>query len=97
MAANIVMGALKSHLNDKAIDIEKLNLSPVRILEMIQLIKIKFLALKLPKNSFFDDKATDVSALKLAEENELIQESDPMHYWNLLTSNFKIPRQSQSL
>ncbi len=78
MAANIVMGALKSHLNDKAIDIEKLNLSPVRISEMIQLIKEDKISSSKATQELFPlmIKQPDISALKLAEENQLIQESD---------------------
>ena len=78
MAANIVMGALKSYLNDKAIDIEKLNLSPVRISEMIQLIKEDKISSSKATQELFPlmINQPDVSALKLAEENQLIQESD---------------------
>ena len=38
MAANIVMGPIKSYLNEKAIDIDQINLPAFRISEMIQLI-----------------------------------------------------------
>ena len=78
MAANIVMGALKSHLNNKAIDIEKLNLSPLRISEMIQLIKEDKISSSKATQELFPlmIKQPDVSALKLAKENQLIQESD---------------------
>ena len=78
MAANIVMGPLKSHLNDKAIDIEEFNLSATRISEMIQLIKDGKIASSKAGQELFPlmVKSPDVTAQKLAEENHLIQESD---------------------
>jgi aspartyl-tRNA(Asn)/glutamyl-tRNA(Gln) amidotransferase subunit B len=78
MAANIVMGPLKSHLNDKAIEIEEFNLSASRISEMIQLIKDGKIANSKANQELFPlmIKSPDVTAQKLAEENHLIQESD---------------------
>jgi len=78
MAANIVMGPLKSHLNDKAIGIEEFNLSASRISEMIQLIKDGKIASSKAGQELFPlmVKSPDVTVQKLAEENHLIQESD---------------------
>jgi len=78
MAANIVMGPLKSHLNDKAIEIGEFNLSASRISEMIQLIKDGKIANSKANKELFPlmVKSPDVTVQKLAEENHLIQESD---------------------
>ena len=78
MAANIVMGPLKSHLNDKAIEIGEFNLSASRISEMIQLIKDGKIANSKANQELFPlmVKSPDVTVQKLAEENHLIQESD---------------------
>ena len=78
MAANIVMGPLKSHLNDKAIEIGEFNLSASRISEMIKLIKDGKIANSKANQELFPlmVKSPDVTVQKLAEENHLIQESD---------------------
>ena len=77
MAANIMMGAVKSHLNDKAIDIEELNLPASRISEMIQLIKEGKIASSKATQELFPlmVKTPETSPLKLAEQNHLIQDS----------------------
>jgi len=78
MAANIVMGPLKSHLNDKAIEMEDFDLPAERISEMIQLIKDGKIANSKASQELFPLMVTnpEKKAHKLAEENQLIQESD---------------------
>jgi len=78
MAANIVMGPLKSYLNDKAIEIEEFHLSASRISEMIKLIKEGKIANSKANQELFPLMIDnpEVTAQKLAEENHLIQESD---------------------
>lgn len=78
MAANIMMGAVKSHLNDKAIDIEELNLPASRVSEMIQLIKEGKIASSKATQELFPlmMKTPETSPLKLAEQNHLIQDSN---------------------
>jgi len=78
MAANIMMGAVKSHLNDKAIDIDQLNLPASRISEMIQLIKEGQIASSKATQELFPlmVKTPETSPLKLAEQNHLIQDSN---------------------
>ena len=78
MAANIVMGPIKSYLNEKAIDIDQITLPAFRISEMIQLIKDGKISASKANQELFPlmVKHIDISALKLAEDNQLIQESD---------------------
>jgi len=78
MAANVMMGAVKSHLNDKAIDIDQLNLPASRISEMIHLIKEGKIASSKATQELFPlmVKTPETSPLKLAEQNHLIQDSN---------------------
>ena len=72
------MGPLKSHLNDKAIQMENFDLPAKRISEMIQLIKEGKIANSKASQELFPIMVTNPSktAQKLAEENQLIQESN---------------------
>lgn len=78
MAVNILMGPLKSYLNEKAITIDQLALKPDRIAEMIRLIKEDKIAHSKAAQELFPllIKYPEISALKLAETNNLIQESN---------------------
>jgi len=78
MAANIMMGAVKSYLNDKAIDITNLTLPASRISELIQLIKEGKIASSKASQELFPlmIETPGISPLKLAEQNHLIQDSD---------------------
>jgi len=78
MAANIVMGPIKSHLNEKAIAIDALNIEASRISELISLIKEgKISSSKASKELFpLMVKHPEMSPLELAENNQLIQDSD---------------------
>jgi aspartyl-tRNA(Asn)/glutamyl-tRNA(Gln) amidotransferase subunit B len=78
MAANIMMGAVKSHLNDKAIAIEELNLPASRVSEMIQLIKEGKIASAKATQELFPlmVKTPETNPLKLADQNHLIQDSN---------------------
>lgn len=78
MAANIMMGAIKSHLNDKAIAIDEMNLPAIRIAEMIQLIKEGKIASSKASQELFPlmVKSPDSTPFELADNNHLIQDSD---------------------
>ena len=78
MAANIVMGPIKSYLNEKAIEIVQFTLPASRISEIIQLIKDGKISASKASQELLPlmVKHIDISALKLAEDNQLIQESD---------------------
>ena len=78
MAANIVMGPVKSYLNEKAIAMEQFTLPAYRIAEMIELIKEGKISKSKASQELFPlmIKQVEASALKLAEDNQLIQESD---------------------
>jgi aspartyl-tRNA(Asn)/glutamyl-tRNA(Gln) amidotransferase subunit B len=77
MAANVVMGPIKSHLNELAIDIEDLTIEAKRIGELIALIKSGKISSSKASQDLFPlmVKKPELSPLQLAEENQLIQES----------------------
>lgn len=76
-AANWVMGAVKSFLNENALSINDFKLSPKQIADIIQLIDNGKLSSAGAKK-VFDRMAsgTDESPVKVAEKMNLIQESD---------------------
>lgn len=76
-AANWVMGAIKSYLNENAISINEFKLAPKQIAGIIQLIDNGKLSSAGAKK-VFDTMAsgTDESPAKVAERLNLIQESD---------------------
>jgi aspartyl-tRNA(Asn)/glutamyl-tRNA(Gln) amidotransferase subunit B len=76
-AANWVMGAIKSYLNENALSINDFKLSPKQIADIIQLIDNGKLSSAGAKK-VFDTMAsgTDESPVKFAERLNLIQESD---------------------
>jgi aspartyl-tRNA(Asn)/glutamyl-tRNA(Gln) amidotransferase subunit B len=78
MAVNILMGPLKSYLNEKAISIDELALEADRIAEMIDLIKKDKIAPSKAGQELFPllIQYPEISALSLAEMNNLIQDSD---------------------
>ena len=77
MAANVVMGPIKSHLNEKAIDIDAINIKASRIGELITLIKSGKISSSKASQDLFPlmIKNPELSPLQLAEANQLIQES----------------------
>tara|TARA_B110000977_G_C11044181_1_gene479953 strand:- start:157 stop:1611 length:1455 start_codon:yes stop_codon:yes gene_type:complete len=77
MAANVVMGPIKSHLNELAIDIEDITIKANRIGELIALIKSGKISSSKASQDLFPlmVKKPELSPLQLAEEHQLIQES----------------------
>ena len=78
MAANLVMGPIKSFLNEKAIEIDRFELEPYRIGELINLIKSGKISRSKASQDLFPLmlKHQELSPLQLADEHQLIQESD---------------------
>ena len=78
MAANLVMGPIKSFLNEKAIEIDRFELEPYRIGELIRLIKSGKISSSKANQDLFPLmlKHQELSPLQLAEKHQLIQESD---------------------
>lgn len=78
MAANLVMGPIKSFLNEKAIEIDRFELEPYRIEELINLIKSGKISSSKASQDLFPLmlKHQELSPLQLADEHQLIQESD---------------------
>ncbi len=78
MAANLVMGPIKSFLNEKAIEIDRFELEPYRIGELINLIKSGKISSSKASQDLFPLmlKYQELSPLQLADEHQLIQESD---------------------
>ena len=78
MAVNILMGPLKSYLNENAISIDELDLKANRIAEMIRLIKEDKIGHSKAAKELFPllIEYPEISALTLAETNNLIQESN---------------------
>lgn len=76
-AANWVMGAVKSYLNENALSITDFKLLPSQIAEIIQLIDNGTLSSAAAKKVFDTMAAgTDEKPLNIAEKLNLIQESD---------------------
>ena len=78
MAANLVMGPIKSHLNEMAKSIDAIEIKASRISELISLIKEGKISSSKSSQDLFPlmIKHPELSPLKLAEDNQLIQESD---------------------
>ena len=78
MAANLVMGPIKSFLNEKAIEIDRFELEPYRIGELINLIKSGKISSSKASQDLFPLmlKHQELSPLQLADKHQLIQESD---------------------
>ena len=78
MVANILMGPVRSYLNENAISIRELSIKAHRIAEMINLITEDKIAPSKASKDLFPllIKYPQISALKLAETNNLIKESD---------------------
>ena len=78
MAANLVMGPIKSFLNEKAIEIDRFELEPYRIGELISLIKSGKISSSKASQDLFPLmlKHQELGPLQLADEHQLIQESD---------------------
>lgn len=76
--ANWVMGPVKSYLNENAIHISEFKLTPKRLAELIALIDSGKVSFAVASQKIFPAMInTDAkTALQIAEENNLVQESD---------------------
>ncbi len=76
-AANFINGSIKSHLKEKAIDINKLNISPKRLAGLINIIDEGKISNTIATLKVFPEMLkTNASADKIATDNNWIQESD---------------------
>lgn len=77
-AANWMMGSIKSYLNENALTIDKFNLSPVKIAQLIAIIDEGKISNTVASSQVFPAmvKNPDKSPLQIATEMNLIQESD---------------------
>jgi aspartyl-tRNA(Asn)/glutamyl-tRNA(Gln) amidotransferase subunit B len=77
-AANWMMGDVKSYLNENAIAIDLFPLGPDKIAEIITLIESGKVSYTIASQRIFPEliKNPAKTALKIAEENNLLQESD---------------------
>jgi aspartyl-tRNA(Asn)/glutamyl-tRNA(Gln) amidotransferase subunit B len=77
-AANWMMGDVKSFLNENALTIDRFPLGPDKIAEVINLIEGGKVSYTIASQRIFPElvKNPAKSALNIAEENNLIQESD---------------------
>lgn len=77
-AANWLNGSIKSYLNENAISIEDFSIEPKFIADLIQLIQDGKISNSIAEQKIFPEmtKNPTLSPLKIAEENNLIQESN---------------------
>ena len=76
-AANFMSGAIKSHLNEMAIGMDEFNIQPKAISELIELIDEGKISNSVATQKIFPKMVEgNESALRIAEENNWIQESD---------------------
>lgn len=76
--ANWVMGPVKSYLNENALHISGFRLTPQRLAELIQLVDSGKVSFGAASSKIFPAMINNESktALQIAEENNLVQESD---------------------
>ncbi len=77
-AANWMMGAIKSHLNENALEIKDFPLTPTHIAELIDLIESGAISNSIANQKVFPAliEHPEFSPKELAEKNNWIQESD---------------------
>ncbi len=77
-AANWVMGPIKSYMNEHAVHITNLQFTPVQLADLISLIDSGKVSFAAAAQKIFPVMINNVSktALQIAEENNLVQESD---------------------
>ncbi|MCU0392951.1 MAG: Asp-tRNA(Asn)/Glu-tRNA(Gln) amidotransferase subunit GatB [Thermoflexibacter sp.] len=77
-ASNWLMGPIKYQLNKLGIDISTFALSPQRIVELIELVDANKISFSLASNKLFNAmlENPDTTAMTLAEQLGLLQESD---------------------
>lgn len=78
LAANWMMGSLKSHLNENAIEIKQFPLSPEKLSELIRIVEDGKVSHSVASQKIFPAlvSSPEKSPMKIAEEMNLIQESD---------------------
>jgi aspartyl-tRNA(Asn)/glutamyl-tRNA(Gln) amidotransferase subunit B len=76
-ASNWIMGPVKSYLNDASINIDEFTLSAERIAELIALVDDNKVSFSVASQKLFPEMInSDKSALKIAEDLNLIQDSN---------------------
>lgn len=77
-AANWVMGPVKSYLNENALHISNFPVTPERLADLISLIDSGKVSFAVASQKIFPAMAKDLNKtpLQIAEENNLVQESD---------------------
>lgn len=85
-AANWMMGAVKSHLNERAIEIEKFAIEPRQLAMLIELVDKGTVSNTVAAQTIFPKMLVDKTKtpLQIAEENNLIQESNEDALLNLV-------------
>jgi len=77
-AANWMMGTVKSHLNEAALEIEQFSIKPERLAMLIKLVDDGKVSNTVASQTVFPKMLTDAAKtpLQIAEENNLVQESN---------------------
>jgi len=77
-AVNILMGPIKSYLNENALEIREFQISPQKIAELVELIESGKISNSVGTQKVFPEmlKQPDMDPIKIAESNNWIQESD---------------------
>lgn len=90
-AANWTLGAVKSYLNERAMDILDFTLPPVKIAEIIQLIDDGKLSNSAANQVIFPELVSNPTktAIQIAEEKNIIQTNDTNFINDIITSVLK--------
>ena len=77
-ASNWLMGSIKSYLNENALDIEQFKIKPQQIAELIKLVDDGKVSNSAASQTIFPKMVSELTKtpLQIAEENNLIQQSD---------------------
>ena len=77
-AANWMMGSVKSYLNENAVEIDRFPLSPEKLSELIQIVEEGKVSHSVASQKLFPAlvASPEKSPIKIAEEMNLLQESD---------------------
>ena len=77
IAANIINGVVKSYLNEHALDIDRLGISPERMAQLIHLIDSNKVSNSVATQKVFKEMInSELSALEIAQKNNWIQDSN---------------------
>lgn len=77
IAANIINGVVKSYLNEHALDIDRLGISPDRMAQLIHLIDSNKVSNSVATQKVFKEMInSELSALEIAQKNNWIQDSN---------------------